>query len=167
VLLWITKLVHVTAISLWAGGLIALPFLLRQKHDQRGEPLHRLHRLVRLLYVGWLSPAAFLGIGSGVVLIFLRETFTEWFTLKLLFVGALAALHVRIGLLILSVFDPGGRLSPWGARLLTLATLAAVGAILVAVLWKPEIPSATWAPGLFRPGALGEMWPRISAWVTP
>lgn len=166
-LLWITKLVHVTAISLWAGGLIALPFLLQQKRGPRGEALYRLQRIVRVLYVGWLSPAAFLGIASGVVLIFLRETFTEWFTLKLLFVGLLAALHVRIGLLILSVFKPGVRLSRGGATTLTIGTVASVCGVLVVVLWKPAIPSEAWAPGLFRPGGLGELLPRVSSWVTP
>jgi protoporphyrinogen IX oxidase len=167
VLLWITKFVHLGAISLWAGGLMALPFLLRQKRDLQGEALHRLHRMVRLLYVGWLSPAAFLGIGSGVLLIFLRETFVEWFTLKLLLVGVLTALHVRAGLLVLSVFDPGGRLSPWGARLLTGGTVLSVCGILVTVLWKPDMFSESWAPGLFEPGALGEWLPRVSAWVSP
>lgn len=166
-LLWITKLVHLTAISLWAGGLLVLPFLLRQKRDQTGEPLHRLHRMVRMLYVGWLSPAAFLGIGTGVALIFLRSTFTEWFTLKLLFVGLLAALHVRVGLAVLSVFDPGGRLTPWGARLLTGGMVVSVSGILVTVLWKPVIPSGEWAPDLFRPGALGEILPWLTAWATP
>lgn len=167
--IWITKFLHVAAICLWAGGLIALPFLLRQRRHLEGFPLHRLHRMVRLFYVGWLSPAAFLGIGSGVVLIFLRETFTEWFTLKLIFVGVLAALHVRMGLLILSIFDPSGerRLTGGGARLLTAATLGSVCAILAVVLYKPVIHPDGWAPGLFRPGGLGEIWPRLSAWVSP
>jgi len=169
VAVWITKFVHVAAICLWAGGLMALPFLLRQRRHLEGHDLYRLHRMVRLVYVGWLSPAAFLGIGSGVVLIFLQETFTEWFTLKLLFVGLLAALHVRLGLLILSVFDPGGetRLSGGGARLLTAATLGSVCAILAVVLYKPAITTEEWAPGLFRPGGLGELLPRVSAWVSP
>ncbi|WP_206931591.1 CopD family protein [Roseococcus thiosulfatophilus] len=166
-LLWITKYVHVTAISLWAGGLIALPFLLRQTDGLRGPSLHRLHRMARIFYVGWLSPAAFLAIASGTLLIFLRETFVEWFTLKLVFVMVLAALHVRMGLIILWVFDPRERLSPWGARLLTSGILVTVCAILAVVLWKPALPSEAWAPDLFQPGRLGELFPRLTAWVTP
>jgi len=166
-MIWMTKFLHLAAISIWSGGLLAVPFLLRQRQGLTGEPLHRLHRLVRMLYVGILSPVAFFAIASGTALIFIQASFVEWFSVKLVFVGLLVALHVRLGLLILSVFDPGGRLSPAGAGMLTGATVAAIAAILLVVLWKPQIDAGDLAPGMFRPGALAEFLAPITAWVSP
>lgn len=166
-MIWMVKLVHLTTISIWAGGLVALPFLLFQRRALTGEPLHRLHRLARALYVSILSPAAFVAIASGTALIFLRGTFVEWFSIKLVVLGVLAALHVRAGLLILQVFDTDGVLGKAGAVLLTAATLAAVSGVLVLVLWKPQIDALALAPDLFRPGGLSEVLAPVIAWVQP
>lgn len=166
-MIWMMKLLHLTTISIWSGGLVAVPFLLRQRHGLTGEPLHRLHGLVRMLYVKILSPTAFVAIASGTALIFMQASFVEWFSLKLVFVGMLVALHVRLGLLILRVFDPGGRLSPAGAGMLTGGTVTAVVLVLLMVLWKPQIDAGALAPGLFRPGALAEFLAPITAWVSP
>jgi len=166
-MIWMTKLVHLGAISIWAGGLVVMPCLLRQRRGLKGEPLHRLHRLVRTLYIGLLSPAAFLAIASGTALIFLQETFVEWFSVKLVVVGLLAALHVRAGLLVLAVFDPDGTFSRTGALSMTAATIATVTAVLVIVLWKPRIDALELATGLFQPGRLAELLAPVTAWVTP
>lgn len=165
-LVWTGKLLHLTAISVW-GGLVVVPFLLRQRSGLVDEPLHRLHRLTRMLYIGILSPAAFVAIASGTALIFLQATFVEWFSVKLVLVGALSALHVRAGLLILSVFDTDGRISRAGALSMTGATLASVGGVLLVVLWKPPIDATALAPDLFRPGRLAEMLAPVTAWVIP
>jgi len=166
-MIWMTKLLHLGAISVWAGGLLVVPFLLWQRRGLAGEPLHRLHRLVRMLYVLILSPAAFVAIASGTLLIFLQATFVEWFSVKLVFVGILAALHVQAGLLILRVFDPEGRISGGGVVSLTAATLATVAAVVLVVLWKPRIDALALAPALFRPGRLAEILAPVTAWVTP
>ena len=52
------------------------------------------------------SPAAFVAIGSGTALIFLQSTFREWFTLKMVLVGAMVMLHVVAGLVAVRVFAP-------------------------------------------------------------
>jgi len=166
-MIWMTKLLHLGAISVWAGGLLVMPFLFRQRSGLSDEPLHRLHRLVRTLYVSLLSPAAFVAIASGTALIFLQSTFIEWFSVKLLVVGILSALHVRAGLLVLAVFDPDGSISRGGALSMTAATVAAVTAILVVVLWKPLIDVDDLAPGLFQPGRLAEILAPVTAWVKP
>jgi uncharacterized membrane protein len=166
-MIWMVKLLHLTTISIWAGGLLALPYLLFQRRALSGEPLHRLHRLARALYVSILSPAAFVAIASGTALVFLRDTFVEWFSIKLVIVGVLAALHVRAGLLILRVFDADGRLGRGGATSLTVATLAAVSGVLVIVLWKPQIDALALAPDLFRPGGLSDFLVPTIAWVWP
>src|SRR5690606_20968502 len=53
---WI-KFIHVAAIALWSGGLVALPFLYHQRKGLEGEELHRLHAFTRFFYVGLVSPA--------------------------------------------------------------------------------------------------------------
>ncbi len=166
-MIWISKLLHLVAISVWAGGLVVVPFLLWQRRGLMGEPLHRLHRMVRTLYVVILSPAAFVAIASGITLIFLQTTFVEWFSVKLVIVGILVALHVWAGLLILQVFDPGGQISRGGAVSMTVATLATVTGVLVIVLWKPQIDAVALAPDLFHPGRLAEILAPVSAWVRP
>ena len=82
------KFVHLGAIALWSGGLIALPFLFWQRRAlEPGLDLDRLHRVTRFVYVELTSPAAFVAIGSGTALIFLQATFAEWFSLKMVLVG--------------------------------------------------------------------------------
>lgn len=166
-MIWMSKLLHLGAISIWAGGLVVVPFLLWQRRGLTGEPLHRLHRLVRTLYVVILSPAAFVAIASGTALIFMQATFIEWFSVKLVFAGILTALHVQAGLMILRVFDPEGQIGAGGALTLTAATCATVAAVLVVVLWKPQIDALGLAPALFRPGRLAEILAPLTAWVTP
>ena len=110
------KFVHLAAIAVWSAGLIALPFMFWQRRMiGAGMELDRLHRMTRFVYVGMASPAAFIAIGSGTVLIFLQATFQEWFSVKMVLVGALAMLHVAAGLVlerILFLVAPfSGRLS--------------------------------------------------------
>jgi uncharacterized membrane protein len=166
-MIWMTKLLHLGAISVWAGGLIVVPFLLWQRRGLVGEPLHRLHRLVRTLYIRIASPAAFVAIASGTALIFLQATFVEWFSVKLVLVGILAILHVQAGLLVLRVFDADGQISRGGVLSMTGGTLATVAGVLLVVLWKPQIDAAAFAPGLFTPGQLSELLAPVIAWVTP
>ena len=65
------KFVHLAAIALWSGGLVALPFLFWQRRTlEAGLDLDRLHRVARLVYVELTSPAAFVAIASGTALIF-------------------------------------------------------------------------------------------------
>ena len=95
------KFVHIGAIGIWSAGLIVLPYLFWQRGHLPGGgfELDRLQRLTRFIYVALTSPAAFLAIASGTALIFLQATFAEWFSLKLLLVGAMAMLHVVAGLI--------------------------------------------------------------------
>ena len=83
------KFVHLAAIAIWSGGLLVLPFLFWQRRALAAGPeLDRLHRITRFVYVEMTSPAAFIAIGSGTALIFLQATFQEWFSLKMVLVGA-------------------------------------------------------------------------------
>lgn len=149
------KFIHLAAIAVWSGGLIVLPFLFWQRRGmQPGPELDRLHRFTRFIYVGTTSPAAFIAIGSGTVLIFLQTTFLEWFSLKLVLVGFLVMLHVVAGLVLAQVFEPGGRFGRLSFIGLTVSYLVLITAIIWVVLAKPHIASNQFATALFAPGGL-------------
>lgn len=183
-LIWGTKLVHVAAIALWVGGLLSIPYLVWQRRgllrEQGRAAVHRLHRIVRLVHVGVTSPAAVVAVISGIALIFLRQTWDSWFTLKLVFVGVLVVAHNVANRVQRKVFadDPldgssrseaeHGELP--GPAALGLGVTIAVGAlgVLVTVLAKPPIDLSGLAPDLLRPGALGPiLLGDFNPWGTP
>jgi uncharacterized membrane protein len=150
------KFVHLAAIALWSGGLIALPSLFWQRRTLKaGSDLDRLHRVARLVYVELASPAAFIAIGSGTALIFLQATFTEWFSLKMVLVGIMSMLHVFAGLVLSRLFSPEGRFSRLSYLTLMSAYIVLITAIIWVVLAKPHIDSNQFAAHLFEPGGLG------------
>jgi protoporphyrinogen IX oxidase len=149
------KFVHLAAIAIWSGGLFVLPFLFQQRQGLvAGPDLDRLHRLARFVYVDTTSPAAFVAIASGTALIFAQATFVEWFSLKMLFVGALVMLHVVAGLVLLHLFGPEGHFGRFSYAALTSAYVVVVTAIIWIVLAKPHIDSTEFAAQLFEPGGL-------------
>lgn len=149
------KFIHLATISVWSGGLIILPFLFWQRQGVAiGPELDRLHRLTRFVYVGMTSPAAFIAIASGTVLIFLQTTFLEWFSLKMLFVSILVMLHVTAGLILAHLFEPTGHFGRFLYVGLTSAYLFLITAIIWVVLAKPHIDSNQFATNLFTPGGL-------------
>jgi uncharacterized membrane protein len=150
------KFIHLATIAVWSGGLIVLPLLLWQRrYAVDMADLERLHRITRFVYVAMTSPAAFIAIGTGTALIFLQTTFKEWFSLKMVLVGAMAMLHVLAGLTAVKVFGPNGRFSTLACVALTSVYLLVIVAILWVVLAKPGIDANAIAPHLFDPGALG------------
>jgi protoporphyrinogen IX oxidase len=150
------KFVHLAAIALWSGGLIALPFLFWQRRTlEAGLDLDRLHRAARLVYVELTSPAAFIAIASGTALIFLQATFAEWFSLKMVLVGIMAMLHVVAGLVLAQLFLPEGRFGWLSYLALTSAYIVLITAIIWVVLAKPHIDANQFATHLFEHGGLG------------
>lgn len=156
------KFLHLGTISVWSGGLIVLPFLFWQRQGiDVGPELDRLHRLTRFVYVGMTSPAAFLAIGSGTILIFLQTTFLEWFSLKMVLVGALVVLHVMAGLVLVHLFEPGGHFGRFSYVGLTCAYVLLVVGVIWVVLAKPHIDSNQFATNLFKPGGLRQFFGEI------
>ena len=152
------KFIHLGTIAIWSAGLIVLPLLFWQRRGlELGSELDRLHRLTRFVYVGMTSPAAFLAIGSGTVLIFLQTTFLEWFSLKMVLVGLLVMLHVVAGLTLMHLFEPTGRFSRFSYVALTVSYLVLITAIIWVVLAKPHIDFNQFATKLFAPGGLRQV----------
>jgi protoporphyrinogen IX oxidase len=155
------KFLHIAAIAVWAAGLICLPFLNRQRNEVGAQTdLHRLHSMVRFFYIAIVSPAAFIAIGTGTALIYVQETFTVWFTLKLVLVGAFVAIHLRIGHIVLRLFDSATRWPLWRHSVITVASIGVSTGIILVVLTKPAIDAQSLHTGLFAPGRLGTMFGR-------
>lgn len=152
-MIWL-KLLHLAAIALWSAGLICLPGLyLQRAHVPNRASKHRLQAMVRFLYVAILSPAAFVAVGSGIVLIFVRQSFAPWFTLKLALVGALVTIHILTGIVIIRLFEAGNLYPVWRFVAVTAVTVLVVAAILIVVLAKPDLP-ALFPAEMAEPGAL-------------
>ncbi|MDO5658796.1 MAG: CopD family protein [Paracoccus sp. (in: a-proteobacteria)] len=182
--IWLSavKLIHIASISIWIGGLLAMPYLTWQRHgllrQQGREAVHRLHRMVRMLHVNLVSPFAVLAIGTGIALIFMRETYGPWFTLKMAFVAVLVLAHNLANRTQRRVFadDPveGDALRGTdhanlsGMQALALGVMIAIGSsgVLVAVLAKPDIHLRSVAPELFTPGALGQRLGPLNPFAT-
>jgi putative membrane protein len=158
------KLVHIAGIALWSGGLLCLPLLYVQRRSLTGSELHRLHNFTRFFYVKLVSPAAFVAIVSGTVLIFVQATFEPWFSLKLALVAVMVLIHVMSGLVILRLFGPDQGYPKVRFVAVTLLTSAVVGAILFIVLAKPQWLVAGAVTTFFSPGALGDMLGQFTAW---
>ena len=161
----VLKFVHVAAIALWAGGLLVLPLLLhgRARLRERGSA-ERLHLVTRRLLLWFASPAAFVAVASGTALIFLRPTQQPWFSAKLALVGALAALHVSLGTLVLRLFKPGERVPAWRLWAAMLASPVLIVLVLLLVLDKPAWSLTDWRRDVFSPGALGDL---LGRWIDP
>ncbi|WP_417582179.1 CopD family protein [Pelagibacterium sp.] len=159
------KFLHIATISIWAAGLVCLPFLFAQRKDvEMPEAVDRLHGMVRFFYVVILSPSAFVAVGSGTGLIFLRSTFEPWFALKLMFVGIMVMIHILAGLLILKLFDETTRYSKLRFFVVTGGTLAVVSMILAIVSGKPDIDVSRLTPDWMAPGQLSEIAGNLLGW---
>lgn len=151
-MIWV-KLVHVAAIAIWSAGLLCLPGLYtRQAH----APDNRLKAALRFLYVAVVSPAAFVAIGSGAVLVFLRESFEVWFSVKLALVGGLVIGHILAGLALIRLFEQEQAYAPWRSMADTGLAALIVVAILTVVLAKPDFPDLL-PEVMNRPGGLAEL----------
>lgn len=150
------KITHITGLIIWMGGLIVLPSLFRGRMHfiERSEEMHDWHRLTRAMFVGVMSPAALVAIGSGAALIFAREVYTEWMALKFAMVGMLVMLHVWAGHVILSIFAEGRRYPRWRQGAATSLTILAASATLVLVLAKPDISLDVLPAELMQPSGL-------------
>lgn len=139
-MIWV-KLVHLAAIAIWSAGIIGLPGLyVRRSGVGTKDDLHRLQSLVRHLYTFIVSPAAFIAVASGTALVFLREAWVPWFSVKLGLVGLMVGIHILTGLVIIRLFEHGRTYSLLRFASATTVSVTVVSLILIVVLAKPDIP---------------------------
>lgn len=163
----LAKFLHIAAIAIWAAGVVSLPGLYVQRaHVKDEDALLRLQRLVRFAYIGIISPAAFVAVLTGTMLIFLRQTFEAWFSIKLALVGVFAILHVLTGLVVIRLFRDGEIYPPWRFVTATVLSGGVVVAIFFIVLAKPTVDLAL-IDVLSEPGGLKRLYDEFNPWGKP
>ncbi len=149
------KAVHIAGLSLWLAALASLPALLiAHRHKQDGADFARVRAATRFGYLALASPAAFVTVLSGTALLLVADALHGWMVVKLVGVGGLVLIHMRLGHLLSPFTDllrshVRARMAlVWGAMLLS-ATLA-----LLMVLWKPAIAPVALPDPLREPAAI-------------
>ncbi len=149
------KALHILALAIWCGTLLAIPTLFRQRsHTGDGDARHELHRFTRRVFVGLGSPAATLAVGTGTLLVFMADVFTPWMFLKLAAVGTLVGLHVRAGFVLLHLFRRERRYPRWRLFGAMATTTGVIAAILLLVLAKPRFGVDGLPRWMVEPGGL-------------
>lgn len=156
-MLWL-KFLHISTLIIWVGGLLYLPaMLLAHRRVEDRQDFARIHMASRFVYMGLVSPMAFLAISAGTALLFVADALHPWMVLKLIGVGGLVVGHLEYGHLLARL---GGEVaSPPAGRLLavTVLVLVSTAAILMLVLGKPGMPAGILPEWLTEPGQLGRM----------
>lgn len=158
------KAAHILALSVWCGGLLALPLMMAGQHRAVSSDDYRRIRLAtHLLYTLGVTPSGVVAVISGTWLIFLRETFEPWFYVKLLFVTALVGAHIWVGRILVNAGDTSRETNPPAPLLPILAILAPALAVLYFVLAKPDLGGIQFPSWLSEPvgGKLPFAVPRL------
>jgi len=172
----LVKFVHIAAIAVWSAGLIALPAFYRQlatvraenpEADLHGDAPLRLQRAARLTYVGIVSPAAFIAVATGLLLIFQRDVLAPWFSLKLGLVATLVVAHVLASMKLVRMFDRPGGYPAWRHLTATGTKLVLATAIITLTLTKPMLTDAYLPAVLSEPGGLKSMLECFNPWKRP
>lgn len=134
------KALHIAMLGLWCAGLFALPLMLARHDPAVGQPDYaRIRRATHYGYIFVVTPAALFAIGSGILLIFLREVFELWMFSKLVFVALLVAFHAWVSYVLVAVAETEGSHTPPEPLIPLLLLMVPILAILVLVLAKPEL----------------------------
>jgi protoporphyrinogen IX oxidase len=172
----LVKLVHITAIVVWSAGLLALPGFYSQLSHLRaerpeigphGEAVLRLQRAVRLTYVGIVSPAAFIAVGSGILLIFQQGVVAPWLSLKLALVTGLVITHSLTGITLVRLFEHPNGYPRWRYVGATSAAFATAATIVALTLTKPVLSDALLPAAFSKPGALKPLVESVNPWQRP
>lgn len=153
-LLWL-KFVHIGALALWVAGLLYLPaMLLAHGRVEDQQDFARIRMASRFVYMGLVSPAAFVAISAGTALLFLADALHPWMFLKLIGVGVLVIGHLQYGHLLAHLANTQAQPPPKQLVLITGLVTASTVAVLVLVLAKPGISTGKLPLWLTQPGLL-------------
>jgi protoporphyrinogen IX oxidase len=151
------KALHIAAFAVWAGGLIALPAMLRRDSELPDRAtVVRLHHFSRFTYDALVSPAAVIAIATGTALIFSYVTIGDWLFLKMMAVAGMGAVHMMIGRVLDQLEAPDARPTRWKRFALTAGAVVFVGLTFWFVLARPVIDPA-WFPDWMLRGQEGEL----------
>ncbi len=152
------KVVHIAALLMWCGGLLALPLML-SRHGPAVTAEHYLliRRATHITYTFCVTPAAVIAVIAGTWLIFLREAFVPWLFAKLAVVALLVMAHAWIGHILVKTGEAPGRGKPPQPLVPVAAVLVPVIVILTLVLAKPALNWVEFPDWLLEP--LGRQLP--------
>jgi len=137
-MLWLLA-IHIAALLAWCAALLCLPVLIGSERSWAGSgELHRpFDGVERFVYTHLATPAALVAIMSGTVVFLLNRTVEGWLVVKLTLVTGLVVCHVLVGSLVLRLERAATvRVRLW-TKLVAIAVVVLVGAVLWLVLAKP------------------------------
>ncbi len=136
----IFKALHIAALVIWCGGLLALPLMLAQHDPTVMAGRYRLiRRATHVTYTLCVTPAAVIAVIAGTWLIFLREAFVPWFFAKLAFVALLVVAHAWIGHILANVAEKPEHHEPPNPVFPVAAAFVPMIVIFTLVLAKPAL----------------------------
>jgi putative membrane protein len=129
---------HIVFLILWSACLLYFPQLVvRQAVVENPRTEHDARRMQRTLYALVMTPAALLTVIAGVWLVFERGFVGGWLPVKLALVTLMAFFHAYCGALMDDFRHHRIRHRLWFYRLLPLAPLLLITAVLTLVVGKP------------------------------
>lgn len=132
------KLLHVTAVIVWCGTLLYLPFALsvpRAAGSAVALEAQQL-RVLRRVFTLVTTAAALVAIASGTAVFVLQGPFAAWLVAKLATVSLLVLGHGVCGMLILRAERATGPVRGWSWAVVA-TSLMSVATIAWLVLQKP------------------------------
>jgi len=148
----IFKAVHIVALIVWVGGLIALPIMLKRHGPEIPlEDYRVIRRASHITYILCVTPASVIAVIAGTWLIFMRDVFTPWFYAKLAFVALLVLAHAWIGHILVQIGEkPSEHRSPPPYLPIAFVILPTL-LILFLVLAKPQLAWISFPEWLTNP----------------
>lgn len=141
------KLLHISAVIVWCGSLLYVPFAMAGDGREVDPPLARRH-LLRRLFTHLVTPLALVAIASGSAIFLLQGPTEPWLMAKLVLVALMVLCHGACGLLILrserrtqasaAVASPVPRQGCMACWSLLVAVAALLPGIAWLVLYKPS-----------------------------
>ncbi len=129
---------HIAFLLLWSGTLLYFPQLLaRQASPKDDEDRQRSLKIQHTLYAFVMTPAGLLTILFGIGLLFVRGFSGGWLPVKLSLVLAMVFFHVFCGHLMEQLKEEGPVHSIWFYRMLLLAPMLLIPAVVALVVQKP------------------------------
>ena len=129
---------HIAFLLLWSGTLLYFPQLLAQQASTADdEGRQRSLKMQHTLYAFVMTPAGLLTILFGGCLLFERGFSGGWLPVKLTLVLIMVFFHVYCGNLMEQLKQQGPVHSTWFYRLLLLAPMLLIPAVVALVVQKP------------------------------
>ncbi|MFC0253649.1 CopD family protein [Massilia consociata] len=129
---------HIAFLLLWAGTLLYFPQLLAQQASaQDDEDRQRSLKMQHTLYAFVMTPSGLLTILFGIWLLFARGFSGGWLPVKLTLVLFMVFFHLYCGNLMEQLREEGPVHSVWFYRMLLLAPILLIPAVVALVVQKP------------------------------